>query len=325
MQKIYSQYPLKNYLEITYDLDQKDLDFSHIYKIKLVSRQMDSWLESLFLLQESNLKTAKIDLFYRILNHDILEIKHKLLEYIEYINENDESLHPFNERIIIQYFEVFVDEKNLFLLKAEDIKITINTIINYINNFLANEVKKDDHVQNEDEIVVIPANLKKFNINYNGEYCKQPNWDKFIKSLDEIIAIEKGAEEILCITQNFSNLLDKNNNKYYELLTNNLKQDKKYYYFYPPEAEEQAILLKNKYSEFENIYFMEIPELFIIYEVLDHEIVIYDPYNLKSEFHSAFYINLFNSIHSESKKKTSCAYISINSSDLFKIIDFIVI
>lgn len=323
LQKIYAEYPLKSYFDVINELNLEQEDLNFIDKIKLLSTQMNAWLESFFILKESNLDIKKLNSSYKVLNNDILEIKHKLLQYIEHINNNSETLYPFDGRVLIQYFKVFDDEKNIFLLKSEDVKIKINTILNYMHNFIANDIKTSKQVHNEDKIVVIPTNLKKFNINYNGEYCKQPNWDKFIKSLEEIISIEKGAEEILCITQNFSNLLDKNNNKYAELLINNLKKGKKYYYFYPPEAIAQAIVLKNKYMDFDNIYFLEIPELFIIYEVLDHEIVIYDPYNLKSEFHSAFYINLFNSIHSENKKKTSCAYVSINSSDLFKIIDFV--
>lgn len=213
------------------------------------------------------------------------------------VNTYFELIHIYLNRFLND--EHFISEKDL------------NNEIKQLIYELEKEVDIKHNFINKHEMD--KKNFSKFNINYDGTYCEQPDWNKLIKSYSEIQEIEKEAEEIWITTSNLDNLINIMGKNHINKININSKFNKKYNIFYKT-GEKDSIFKENKYL---SLYKLEILEnIFIPFE---YTILIYNPNDIQNL--CGFYSGLFDEFNKENYDRF---YISIYYKNLIKLTDFLI-
>lgn len=348
------KFVLKEYIDITdevQNLNKQYNDFIKTSSIKnffekklfFLENQLELLLDSLLFLNKSIINGSSIALDFKniLIKEDLIEIKSYIIqsliglnnqinlpEYLIDINYSNNILENIlfelseNNNINFNYIREEID-------KFKNIKKQLNIIDKKeINNNLSVITATKNLNINNSRIEIDPelTCFRKFNINYDGSYCYQPDWDRLLKTPQEILEIERRSEEIWIITPDFWADLQDLSAESPEVIEGNMKSGKIYRYFYPPEIRSIAKKLEKKYTSLvntKNIYFYEIKELTAIFKFLDYEILIYDPNNMNSKYHCGFYMDIFKFKDKPESKPTTSVYIMIYHKTLLKLITFI--
>lgn len=348
------KFVLKEYIDIIEEIGTLNKQYNSFIKTKSVKNffekkffflenQLELLLDSLVFLNQSiiNGSSIALDLKKTFITEDLREIKSYIIHCLISLNNQiniPEYLFDINH--INNILENIVYE-----LSQTD-KINFNYISSQIEKFKSIQKKSDifeKKERNNGLAVITPTKnlninnsrieidpeltcFRKFNVNYDGSYCYQPDWDRLLKTPQEILEIERRAEEIWIITHDFWADLQDLSAESPEVIEGNINSGKVYRYFYPPEIRSIAKKLEKKYTSLAskgNVYFYEIPDLTGIFKFLDYEILIYDPNNMNSKYHCGFYMDLFKFKDKSDSKPTNVVYMMIYHKSLLKLITFI--
>lgn len=192
-------------------------------------------------------------------------------------------------------------ESEIIVLDTDSILTRLNLIKSFLNNL--ETILEKLHLNIDNNKFIDDSSIKfteKFPLN------KQPEWGKIFITPHEIMEIESNATSLWIITPDFYFELQTYFDYFENLIMNNLTQGKTFKYFYPPESRPFAKQVQNKYKKINtkgNVIFNEVKELSNFFMLFNYEIILYDPDNINSKYHSGFFTDFFKEKETHSTTK----------------------
>jgi hypothetical protein len=250
----------------------------------------------------STIKEDFISFIIKTIFNDIESITTKTI-----YSMSNSSISTIRIKGYIDYIKIHLKES---LDDNNYIKVEWNSEIENLINELRKGIENDN--SDNDKYEIDKRNFSKFNINYDGTYCEQPNWDRNIKSYTDILEIEKNSAEVWITVSNINNLANIMGKRHINEINKNSTLGKKYNIFYKNGV-------NNVFKENKNLSLYKLDILENIFIPFEYTILIYNPNDIQNL--SGFYLGLFEEFNKDSYEKF---YISLYYKNLIKLSDFLI-